>query len=363
MMCLHGYKNILLVTIKLNGNRKGARESLGRLNASILKDIYSDKFFLCELPDEWRSGPVEALQGYIDGLSDEFVRTVINAIEKKCIDQVFIDGSNLGKLAKIIKKKYKNIRVITYYHNVEARFFWGSIKNFKTFKSVAVMMANYLAERNSVKYSDYRIMLNKRDSEMLRTLYGKSATHISPLTVPDTREMICQGVRSVYHENYALFVGGVFYANLLGIQWYVKNVAPYIDIKTVIVGRGFEAYKVELERFGNVTVVGEVDSVAPWYESASFVVAPIFDGSGMKTKVAEALMYGKKIVGTPEAFCGYESSLPIAGIVCETKDDFIKQISRLSETKKTCGDADLVREYERKYSMGAATKRFFELLS
>ena len=41
-------------------------------------------------------------------------------------------------------------------------------------------------------------------------------------------------------------------------------------------------------------VVGEVESLAQWYHDAYFVVAPIFDGSGMKTKVAEALMYGKE---------------------------------------------------------------------
>ena len=33
---------------------------------------------------------------------------------------------------------------------------------------------------------------------------------------------------------------------------------------------------------------------------------PIFEGSGMKLKTCEALMFGKNIIGTPEAFAGYD---------------------------------------------------------
>ena len=53
------------------------------------------------------------------------------------------------------------------------------------------------------------------------------------------------------------------------------------------------------------------------------VIAPIFDGSGMKTKVAEALMYGKRIIGTREAFSGYEDIAEEVGWVCNTKEEFV----------------------------------------
>ena len=41
-----------------------------------------------------------------------------------------------------------------------------------------------------------------------------------------------------------------------------------------------------------------VDCLETWYEKADVVISPIFLGSGMKTKTAEALMYGKPILGT-----------------------------------------------------------------
>ena len=36
------------------------------------------------------------------------------------------------------------------------------------------------------------------------------------------------------------------------------------------------------------------------------MVAPIFSGSGMKTKVAESSGYGKTVFATSEAIIGYE---------------------------------------------------------
>jgi hypothetical protein len=43
----------------------------------------------------------------------------------------------------------------------------------------------------------------------------------------------------------------------------------------------------------------------------------------MKTKAAEALMYGKRIIGTPEAFSGYEEVSAYAGKVYKSSRNFI----------------------------------------
>ena len=58
----------------------------------------------------------------------------------------------------------------------------------------------------------------------------------------------------------------------------------------------------------NVTVVGSVENLDEWYNKADLVVGPIFKGEGMKTKTCEALMYGKRYLGTDEALEGYEGT-------------------------------------------------------
>ena len=158
-------------------------------------------------------------------------------------------------------------------------------------------------------------------------------------------------------------MGGAFYANMKGIEWFIKEVVPNINIELIIIGRGFELIKEKLSIPNKVRVVGEVDSLDYWYNNAKFVVAPIFDGSGMKTKVAEALMFGKKIVGTPEAFSGYEDVIAEAGWICKTKDEFISAIEEAQNRITSPFDLRLRTIFEKNYSMDAAYNRLIKILN
>ncbi len=158
------------------------------------------------------------------------------------------------------------------------------------------------------------------------------------------------------------FVGGGFYANQSGIRWFVENVVPEVSMKTCIVGRGLEVLRGELERGGKVEVVGAVDQLGHWYRNAKVVIAPIFDGSGMKTKVAEALMYGKRIIGTREAFSGYEDIAEQVGWVCNTKEEFITAIRRVERMSYPQFEPSLRRIYEREHSFDAALDRLCRIL-
>ena len=348
---------IMLVTNELDNSPNGGRAMLCKMNHDMLKQIYGDKCTVLELAKTSIrnfTSIINAFRGYIDGLSDFAISKALQEIQSGDIEKVFVDGSNLGEVVLAIKKKFPRVQVYTFFHNVESRFFWGALRQTKTPRAIAVLMVNFLAERKAVQHSDSLICLNERDSQLLNRLYGRRATHVSPMTL---RDKLPQGSilpKIEGREKFALFVGGVFYANRVGIAWFVKNVAPYINIKTRIVGRGFEKYRADLEIDGKVEVIGEVESMAKWYQDAYFVIAPIFDGSGMKTKVAEALMFGKKVIGTPEAFTGYEDIADRAGRVCRTSEEFVDAIDSADEIVNSSFDLELRQIYEKKYSYAAA---------
>jgi len=306
---------------------------------------------------------VYAFRGYIDGLSSESINEILYVIQTKKIDKLFVDGSNLGGFVKIVKKRFPQIKIYTFFHNVESRFFLGSLKQAKTVRALAVFLVNYLAERKAVKYSDKILCINERDSKLLQKVYGKGATDLYPMSLEDKLPSGYLSLPYNVKEKFTLFVGGTFYANKAGIFWFVKHIVPYINIKTYIVGRGFENFKSVLEVNENVVVVGEVESLAQWYHDAYFVIAPIFDGSGMKTKVAEALMYGKKIIGTPEAFTGYEEIVEQAGHICNSADEFIKAIESADDMVKSSLDTELRRIYEENYSFAAAKSRLQSIMN
>lgn len=357
--------SVMLVTNQLQHSPAGGRELLCKLNHDVLKDIHGDRLVLLELPLGRLQGlksVINAFRGHIDGLNEAVLHNTLLTIQEANISKVFVDGSNLGAFVKVVKQKFPNVEVSTFFHNVEARFFLGSLKQTKSLHALAVMIVNFLAERKAVRYSDKIICLSERDSRLLRKLYGRPATYISPMALQDKLPTVLDLSVRANHEKFALFVGGVFYANRAGISWFVKHVVPRIHIKICIVGRGFEEIKSELECEGKVEVVGAVDSLAEWYLNAHFVIAPIFDGSGMKTKVAEALMFGKKVIGTPEAFSGYEDVTDRAGWVCTTVDDFVAANARANDSIMKPFDPELRAIYEEKYSYPAVRSRIARIL-
>lgn len=351
---------VMLITNKIAEAPIGGRQLLCKLNHDALRDIYGERLTLVELP---RNRPrmltlvLNAFCGHIDGLNDASISKSLNTIVAANVGKVFIDGSNFGEIAKIIKQRLPDVEVSTFFHNVEARFFLGAFRQSKTLRALAVLMVNYLAEMKSVRYSDKIICLSPRDSALLHRIYGRAATLVAPMALQDKLPAAHAPACNPPNHTFALFVGGIFYANRAGITWFVEKVVPHIEIKICIVGRGFEAFRDELELPGKVEVIGEVESLAEWYYQSHFVIAPIFDGSGMKTKVAEAMMFGKKIIGTPEAFSGYEDVADRAGWECATAEDFVMAIRHAQDLSLKSFDPELRALYEDKYSYQAARAR------
>lgn len=353
-------QRVMLVTNKLQVAPSGGRELLCKLNQDALREIYGNRLVVYALPRSPLQGLksiVDAFRGNIDGLNDVVIGKALQIIQGKNVGKVFVDGSNLGGFVKVAKQRFPKVEITTFFHNVEARFFLGSLRQTKSLRALAVLMVNYLAERKAVRYSNKLVCLSERDGLLLQKVYGRAATHVSPMALEDKMPTGLGQASKPAPEKFALFVGGTFYANRAGIAWFVEHVVPRVHIKICIVGRGFEALRQELERDGKVEVVGAVDHLADWYRDAHFVIAPIFDGSGMKTKVAEALMYGKKIIGTPEAFSGYEGVAEWAGWVCSTADEFVAAIGCAKDLALVSFDPELRALYEAKYSYPAARSR------
>jgi glycosyltransferase involved in cell wall biosynthesis len=356
----------MLLTNQIDLSPCGGREMLCKLNHEALLSIFGERLVVFELPLARPTTPrgiFNAFHGHIDGLTSQTINAAIDRIQREKVRQVFVDGSNLGGFVAVLKCRLTHVYVTSFFHNVEARFFWGALATSKTPRALAVFMVNFLAERKAVRLSDKRICLSERDSTLLKKLYGKGATHIAPMALHDQLpdEPIAENPSN--HEAFALFVGGNFYANRDGIAWFVHNVVPHIDIKICIVGKGMEDLRMQLEVPGRVEVIGLVDNLSDLYRRARCVIAPIFDGSGMKTKVAEALMHGKRIVGTPEAFSGYENIASKVGWCCKNAKEFTSALNEASASEIPCFDKKLRAIYLENYSYKATKQRLDDILN
>ncbi|MGP9833519.1 glycosyltransferase [Marinobacter sp. NSM] len=352
--------------VRLDGKVAG-RELLAENNSKMIREIFGGRLIEITARSAGEKGLVKKLVqllGWLDGLNPALVRKCINTIREEKCNLVYIEGSNYGHLAKLIKRNCPSCRVVCFFHNVESRFFWGALCQNLSMKALGVLIANFFAERKAVKYSDEVICLTERDKEFLGRLYGKEGDHVVPISVVKPVEVSVQQPDSLPSsgQQFGLFVGGAFYANVEAVRWLAKNNLARSSCPIYVVGRGFEKYIEEFSRHENLIIVGEVESLEDWYYRSSFAIAPIFDGSGMKTKVAESLMYGRPIIATSEAFVGYEGVKESAGFVCNNPEEFESAISMILDRSRVFDSDELRVIYNSNFSYDASLKKMERIL-
>lgn len=316
---------VLLITPAFT--ERGGREQLSRLLLENLRGVTGDQIEIFRLPrPQVKTSVLERLSGRIDGITTQTETELLKRLSQTSLDCIFIEGSNLGRLARLLRKAGVTLPIVTFYHNVEARFFFDALRAAPSVHALGVLIANTIAERWAAIYSQRRVLLNERDARLHVRLYRRPGTDVLPMALRDQYDPTVADAARPWDKPYALFVGGGFYANVEGMAWYAEKVAPHSSLDTVVIGRGMEVHRTRLEQWGGVHVVGEVDELACWYAHAQIIVAPILSGSGMKTKTAEALMHGKPIAGTAEAFEGYDLVAQKGLVCCTTPADFLEAL-------------------------------------
>lgn len=268
---------------------------------------------------------INLIQGNTPSINNNIIRKIIEIIKIEKYDLIFIDNSIYGNLVKKIKKYDKSIKIISFYHDVKKFLSKQFLKEYKA-KYLLEYLATIRNEKANVKYCDINITLNSRESNLLYKCYNKKSDLEIPICLKD--EFKFNNIESKKDEYIILFIGAYYFPNVKGILWFVDNVMNRIDksIKLYIVGKDMEKINSESSIINNnsVKVIGTVENLQDWYSISNMVIAPIFEGAGMKVKTAEALMNGKIILGTNEAFIGYEG---MEEFLCNTADEFIDKIN------------------------------------
>lgn len=246
-------------------------------------------------------------QGNMQFISLGIINQVIEIIKKYKIKIVFIEDSVFGNLVKEIKQKYENVKVFSFYHDVKADLYRQWMVREPIYNKIELSIGIHQEYVNH-KYSDVDIVFNQRDAKLFRKIYKQNPDEIIPLPapIPFISEEIKKTVTAENEVKKLLFVGKKYYPNIVGMDWFFANVLPKLNknIKVEIVGMGLECLKGHCAD-SRVEIIGGVDSLTPYYENADIVIAPLFDGGGMKCKTAEAISFGKVIVATDESLFGF----------------------------------------------------------
>ncbi|EHJ9212333.1 glycosyltransferase family 4 protein [Salmonella enterica] len=269
------------------------------------------------------------LVGYAGRMNFRAMKEVISLIENVKPDIIYLDSSLLGKIAKICKKKYKDIFIITFFHNVEIDFEFARVRAGRI-QFLPSLIATSFAEAEAVKNSDKIIMLHQKDSLRLKEKYGREADYFVPVCIKNSVDKKNAKLTFTKKEKDVIrvgFIGTAFFANVDAVKIIANEIAPKVlnIAHFYICGKGFEKYKT-LES-SNISVSGYIESLDNFYNDIDIMIFPIYSGAGMKVKIAESLMYNKLIIATPFALIGYEKIIDGVNVVqCESSESFIFQL-------------------------------------
>ena len=270
---------------------------------------------------------LSCFQGYARGYTKRCEKAILKQLRQEKYDYIYIDFSGYGISLKKIRAIFKGI-IITFFHDPEYLYELNRAKHDSKFYYLSAW-AIRKAEKIAVKYSDYLIALNSRDHKLIQKIYNREPDIDLPISFQDIVDE--NRLFNEKSEGYLLFVGSDFGPNVDGLRWFIEKIMPNVTKTLKIVGKGMERYKNEMTH-NNVEVVGTVEDLSDYYYKAECVVLPIRYGDGMKVKTAEALMYGRTVIGTNEAFEGYEIKDSFEGYRCNTAEEFITRINNLKES-------------------------------
>lgn len=261
------------------------------------------------------------------GISTKVLQSINKKLTENNYSHVFLSQSLYGRAAYFIKKHYPHIKIITFFHNIEIDYAKSYLKA-NGIKAMPFYLCVKSLEKKAVKYSDILISLNKRDSNRLHVVYKRNPALELPTSFEDNydddKRQVIELKKSITIDY--LFVGVAFFANTQGIQWFIDNVMPFVKGRLYVVGKGMDKFNFR-NLNDRIHIMGYVDDLSEYYYKAKVIISPIFTGAGMKTKTAEALMYGKTIIGTAEAFEGYEINERCMKLANNSKE-FIEAITR-----------------------------------
>ena len=113
-------------------------------------------------------------------------------------------------------------------------------------------------------------------------------------------------------------------------------------------------------RYRKLNIIGTVDDLSQVYNEADVVVLPIISGAGMKVKTAEALMYGKRVLGTKEALVGYDE---ISNCECNSGEEFKNRIVELYQQEFGKFFIDNRKYFENNFSVKGTKEKMKNILN
>lgn len=284
-------------------------------------------------------------------------------------DVIYIDFTRWQYVIKSIKKSGYKGKIIVRAHNVEKDYLRVEYKSQRTISSYIKSILAGHREKYMVNMADMILAITPEDKKRLIDLYKVEEKKIvvCPVGVNSSKRRKKKSVEKGQKLN-CLITGSLWFGpNATGVLWVLKEVMPKVsDIcELTIAGAKPNDEIMSACRKTDASLVASPESMRPYFEAADMVLVPIFDGGGMKVKIAEAMSYNLPIVTTLHGKIGYKIVDHETGFIADNPKGFSERIREYWAMSLEEKDEFLNREwdlYKENYSLEAICDMIEKLL-
>ncbi len=260
----------------------------------------------------------------------QFDRTFANwkktNIDFNNYDVIYIEFTKMEYVVKdIVNSSFKG-KIVVRAHNVEQDFYRIEFKNEKTLLRFLKYKLSGKSEQFMLRHADRVLAITDNDRKRFMDVYNLPENKVVVFPVGVNHVKNSRNLHSVINGRIKCLITGSlwFGPNCNGVKWFINNVWPMVkDIcdLTLAGSRPLSEIK-ELCIKEGITLIESPDSMQPFFEISDMVLVPIFEGGGMKVKIAEAMSYGLPIVTTSHGAIGYEFENGVNGYIADHAEKF-----------------------------------------
>lgn len=155
------------------------------------------------------------------------------------------------------------------------------------------------------------------------------------------------------------FIGFNNTFNVEGLEWFLEKVYPLLkkDLKILFVGSATNDIKIKYENVDILPFVPDLDEI---YANIKVVICPMFQGTGMKVKVVEAMSSGLPVVCNERGVDGMPDKTMCGCLVTQSAAEFAGYINQLTEDEAfyTQKSQEIMKYYHQTFDR----KKYLKLL-
>lgn len=328
-----------------------------------IKSYYSNIYYLDK--------PITVLQKAQTVASLHFDRMYYNwkklNLDFSLYDLIYIEFTKMDYTMKdLLRRNYKG-KVIVRGHNVEQVFYPSYINVKKSLIERIKYHAVITHEKYMAKHCSKLLTITQHDKLEFEKLYSISGEKIFVVPVGIKSKNVDVKAVSDYGKIRCIITGSLWFGpNYEAIKWFLREVYDSVaDICTITIAGAHPIEELKEECIKrNINLIDTPKDMEPYLRASDLLLAPIFAGSGMKVKIAEAMSYGLPVITTNHGSIGYEKAKGIL-MIANTSEEFGEAIIRfhamsLEEKQKIIKDE--LKVFSNNYSLEAITHRTMEIL-